>query len=199
MLSALLSMLMLFTPLARQEVLLKYETRAQESLKFGKGQNSGLQYYDVVVTRQPNSGVLIKLDFSRRNTTFSFDLHHRLSLDPDFVYPADVTTNIDVMSGGTITIGSFTVVDTIKAGDTFTEPIDKVSKSDVDRYITPIGKKTITLKLAPGNQSISIVGQSVVVTRGAKNVRNDTPGQRIAIISNFKYQEDQPGTILAID
>ena len=199
MLSALLSLLMLFTPLARQEVLLKYEIRAQEALKFGKGQNSGLQYYDVVVTRQPNSGVLIKLDFSRRNTTFSFDLHHRLPLDPDFVYPADVTTNIDVMSGGTITIGSFTVVDTIKAGYTFTEPIDKVSKSDVDRYITPIGKKTITLKLAPGNQSISIVGQSVVVTRGAKNVRNDTPGQRIAIISNFKYQEDQPGTILAID
>ena len=199
MLSALLSLLMLFTPLARQEVVLKYETRAQESLKFGKGQTSGLQYYDVVVTRQPNSGVLIKLDYSRRNTTFSFDLHHRLSLDPDFVYPADITTNIDVMSGGTITIGSFTVVDTINSGYRFTEPIDKVSKSDVDRYITPFGKKTITLKLGPGNQSISIVGQSVVVTRGAKNVRNDTPGQRIAIVSNFKYQEDQPGTILTID
>ena len=199
MLSALLSLLMLFTPMARQEVLLKFETRAQEALKLGKGQTSGLQYYDVIITRQPNSGVLVKLDYSRRNTTFSFDLHHRVSLDPDFVYPAEITTNVEVLSGGTTSIGIFTIVDTIKSGDTFAEGIEKVSKADVDRHITPFGKKTITLKLGAGSQSLSIVGQSVVVTRGTRNVRNDTPGQRIAVVSNFKFQEDQPGTILTID
>jgi hypothetical protein len=199
MLSALLSMLMLFTPMARQEVLLKFETRAQEALKFGKGQTSGLQYYDVVITRQPNSGVLVKLDYSRRNTTLSFDLHHRVSLTPDFVYPAEITTNVEVLSGGTTSIGIFTIVDTINSGDAFAEGIDKVSRADVDRYVTPFGKKTITLKLGATSQSVSIVGQSVVVTRGTRNIRNDTPGQRIAVVSNFKYQEDQPGTILTVD
>ena len=45
------------------------------------------------------------------NTTFSFDLHHRVSLDPDFVYPADITTNVEVLSGGTTSIGTFTIVE----------------------------------------------------------------------------------------
>lgn len=199
MLSALMSLLMFLTPMGQQNPSLKFETRAAESMKFGKGTKSGLQYYDVIITRQPNSGVLVKLDFSRRNTTFSFDVHHRVSLDPDFAYPAEITTNIEVLSGGTNSIGTFTIVDTINPGYVFEETIEKVSKADVDRYVTPFGKKTITMKLAPGSQSLSIVGQSVILTRGTRNARNDTPGQRIAVVSNFKYLDDQPGTILQVD
>ena len=199
MLSGVIALLMFLSPFAQQQGSLRYEVRALDSLKFGKGATSGLQYYDVAITRQPNSGVLVKLDYSRRNTTFSFDLHHRVSVDPDFVYPADITTNVEVLSGGTTSIGSFTIVNTITSGDPFEESIDKVSKADVDRYVTPFGKKTITMKLAPGSQSLSIVGNSVIVTRGTRNVRNDTPGQRIAVVSNFKYLDDQPGTILTID
>jgi len=200
MFSLVMSMLMLFTPLAQQQnAQLLFDVRAAESRLFGKGKTSGLPYYDIVVTRQPSSGVLIKLDYTRKNTTFSFDLHHRLSLDPAFVYPAEITTNIEVLSGGTTSIGSFTIIDTIKSGDVFEETIDKVSKADVDRYVTPFGKKTITMKLGPGSQSISIVGQSVILTRGTTTTRINTPGQRIAIVSNFKYQEDHAGTILSID
>jgi hypothetical protein len=200
MFSLVMSMLMLFTPLAQQSNgQLLFDVRAAESRLFGKGKTSGLPYYDVVVTRQPSSGVLIKLDYTRSNTTFSFDLHHRLSLEPSFVYPAEITTNVEVLSGGTTTIGSFTVIDTIKSEDVFEEAIDKVSKADVDRYVTPFGKKTITMKLGAGSQSISIVGQSVFVTRGKKTTRIDTPGQRIAIVSNFKYQEEHAGTKLSID
>ena len=199
MLAMIVSLLLFLAPLQQQNVELLYEVRAADSRLFGKGQTSGLQYYDVIITRQPNSGVPIKLDFTRRNTTFSFDLHHRLSLGPDFVYPAEVITNVEVISGGTTSIGSFTVIDTIKEGDVFEEKIDKVSKAEVDRYVTPFGKKTITMKLGAGSQSISIVGQFVTVTRGARNTRIDTPGQRIAIVSNFKFLEDRPGTLLTID
>ena len=200
MLAMVVSLLLFLAPLAQQQnAELLYEVRAAESRLFGKGQTSGRQYYEVIITRQPNSGVPIKLDFTRRNTTFSFDLHHRLSLGPDFVYPAEVITNVEVISGGTTSIGSFTAIDTIKEGDVFEEKIDKVSKAEVDRYVTPFGKKTITMKLGSGSQSISIVGQSVIVTRGTRNIRIDTPGQRIAIVSNFKFLEDRPGTLLTID
>jgi hypothetical protein len=122
-----------------------------------------------------------------------------LSLDSSFEYPAEIITNVEVISGGTTSIGSFTLIDTVKAGDTFTETIDKVSKAEVDRYVTPFGKKTITMKLGSGSQAISIVGQSVIVTRGTKTTRIDTPGQRIAIVSNFKFEEERPGTLLTID
>jgi hypothetical protein len=200
MLGTLLSILMFLTPVAQQQnTQLLYDVRAADALMLGKGKTSNLAYYDVVITRQPNSGVLIKLDYTRRNTTFSFDLHHRLSLDPNFVYPAEIITNVEVLSGGTTSIGTFTIVNTINSGDVFEEAIDKVSKADIDRYVTPFGKKTVTLKLGGSSQSISIVGQSVIVTRGTKTTRIDTPGQRIAVVSNFKFLEDRPGTILTID
>jgi len=200
MLSTMLSLLLFFSPVApQQNAQLLYDVRVPDSLLLGKGKTSNLPYYDVIITRQPNSGVLIKLDYTRRNTTFSFDLHHRLSLDPGFTYPADIITNVEVLSGGTTSIGTFTIVNTIKSGDVFEEAIEKVSKAEVDRYVTPFGKKTITMKLSGGSQSVSIVGQSVIVTRGAKNTRIDTPGQRIAVVSNFKFMEDRPGTVITID
>jgi hypothetical protein len=200
MLSIVVSFLTLLTTLAQQpNTELRYEVRAEASRLFGKGHTSGRAYYDVIVTRQPNSGIPIKLDYTRSNTTFSFDLHHRVSLGPDFVYPATITTTVEVLSGGTVSMGAFTLIDTVKEGDVFEETIDKVSTSEVDRYVTPLGKKTVTMKLAGASQSLSIVGQSVIVTRGTRTTRIDTPGQRIAIVSNFKFLEDKPGTQLTID
>jgi hypothetical protein len=196
MFALILSVLMVLTPLGLQNAKLKFDNRAAEKLLMGKGQTSGASYYDVVITRQPTDGILIKLDYTRLPTKFSFDLHHRVSLDPGFVYPADIITNIEILSGGTTSIGTYTISSSIKAGDVFEEPIDKVSKADVDRYVTPFGKRRITLNLTPGSQSISIVGQSVIVTRGARNTRIETPGQRIAVVSNFLYEENRPGTPL---
>jgi hypothetical protein len=59
-----------------------------------------------------------------------------------------------------------------------------------------MGKRTISLNLVPGSQSISLVGQSVVIMRGTKTTTINTPGQRIAVVSNFKSEENRPGTAL---
>ena len=48
----------------------------------------------------------------------------------------------------------------------------------------------------PGPQSISIVGQMLVISRGTTTTRIDTPGTRIAVVSNFKFQETPAGTVL---
>lgn len=199
MLTMVLSFLMALTPLGQQNAELKWDNRAAEKLLMGKGQTSGAPYYDVIITRQPTAGILIKLDYTRRPTKFSFDLHHRLSLDPGFVYPADIITNIEVLSGGTTSIGTYTIATTIKAGEVFQETVNKVSQADIDRYVTPFGTRRITLNLISGSQSISIVGQSVIVTRGTRNTRVETPGQRIAVVSNFKYEENRAGTPLDQD
>lgn len=199
MLAMVLAFLMAATPLGQLNSKLKWDNRAAEKLLMGKGHTSGAPYFDVVITRQPAEGILIKLDYTRSPTKFSFDLHHRVSLDPGFVYPADIITNIEVLSGGTTSIGSYTISGTIKAGDAFEESIDKVSKADVDRYVTPFGTRRVSLNLIPGSQSISIVGQSVIVTRGVKTTRIETPGQRIAVVSNFTYEENRAGTPLGQD
>ena len=195
MLGTLLAFLMALSPLAQQAEL-KFDNRAAEKLLLGKGQTTGRSYYDVVITRQPTSGILLKLDYTRRPTKFSFDLHHRLSLDPNFTYPAEIITNIEVLSGGTTSLGTYTITTTIKSGDVFQESVNKVSTADVDKYVTPFGVRRVEMNLIPGSQSISIVGQSVAITRGTRTTRIETPGQRIAVVSNFKYEENRSGTQL---
>lgn len=200
MVSALLSVLLALSPMARQQTGgLNFEIRAAQNLLFGKSEKTGADYYDVVVTRQPTSGILVKLDFNRKDTKFSFDLHHRLSLDPGFALPAEVTTIVEVLSGGTTSMGVFTISSTINPGDQFDDSVAKVSKADVDKYVTPMGRKTITLNTIPGSQSLSIVGQAVIVSRGARNERRESPGARIAAVSNFKFEDATPGTLLKVD
>src|SRR5688572_11549445 len=198
MLSAILSFLLSLSPLA-QTGPLAFEVRAPQNLLLGKGETTGATYYDVIVTRQPPSGVLVKLDYNRRDTKFSFDLHHRVSLDPSFALPAEVTTIVEVLSGGTTSMGTFTISSTINPGDVFDEPIAKVSQAEFDRYVTPIGRKTITLNTIPGSQSLSIVGQAVIITRGTRTERRESPNARIAMVSNFKFEENVAGTILKIE
>jgi len=196
MLLFLMSMLLAWTPFAQEAKDIGLDVRAKQNLLMGRGMTTGRPYYDVVITRQPTSGVLIKLPYTKKGGKFSFDLHHRIAMTNDFGVPAEVTTEIEVLSGGTTSIGAYTIVDEIKPGDKFEEPIEKTSNAEIDKYVTPLSRKTITLDIKPGPQSLSIVGQMLIITRGTTTTRIDTPGTRIAVVSNFKYQEFQAGSSL---
>ena len=186
----------MFTPFAQELKELQFDIRARENLLMGKGATSKADYYDVVITRQPNAGVLIKLPYTRKGGKFTFDLHHRIAITDDFGLPAEVTTVVEVLTGGTTSIGVYTIADTINAGDKFQEEIIKASDAEIDRFVTPMSKKTVTLDIRPGPQSISVVGQMLIITRGKTTTRIDTPGTRIAAVSNFKFQETPQGTPL---
>jgi hypothetical protein len=166
----------------------QFEIRAKQNLLLGKGEKTELPYYDVVITRQPDSGVLIKLPYTRKGGKFTFDLHHRVALTDNFGLPAELTTVVEVMTGGTNSLGIFTIVDSITAQDKFEEGVVKTSSAEIDRYVTPISRKTITIDTEPGPQSVSIVGRTLTITRGTTTTRVDTPGTRIAAVSNFKFE-----------
>jgi hypothetical protein len=198
MFSFLISMLLSLTPFAQNGTPLQFDVRARQNLLMGKGATSGQQYYDVIVTRQPNAGVLIKLPYTRKGGKFSFDLHHRIAMTEDFGFPAEVTTVVEVLTGGTTTIGVYTIATHINAGDKFDEAIIKTSNAEIDKYVTPMDRKAVTIDIRPGPQSISIVGQMLVITRGSTTTRIDTPGTRIAAVSNMKFFEVPEGTPLKL-
>jgi hypothetical protein len=196
MILMLISMILAWTPLAQELTSIDFDIRAKQSLLMGKGATSGRPYYDVVITRDPTAGVLIKLPYTKKGGKFTFDLHHRIAMTDDFGLPAEVTTVVEILSGGTTSIGVYTISDHVNPGDKFEEPINKASSAEIDRYVTPLSKKTITLDIRPGPQSISIVGQMLVISRGKTTTRVDTPGTRIATASNFKFYETPQGTLL---
>ncbi len=174
MISAVICLLLALTPFAQEAKDLQFDVRARQSLLMGKGESSGSSYYDVVITRQPNAGVLIKLPYTKKGGKFSFDLHHRIAMTEDFGLPAEVTTVIEVLSGGTISLGVFTIADKINSGDRFDEGIIKASAAEIDKFVTPMARKTITMDIRPGPQSVSIVGQTLIITRGTSTTRIDT-------------------------
>jgi hypothetical protein len=187
--SLLLPMILaLILPVQDTNSAAQFEIRAKENLLLGKGEKTAGPYYDVIITRQPDSGVLIKLPYTRKGGKFTFDLHHRIALNDDFGLPAELTTVVEVMTGGTNSLGVFTIVDSVNAQDKFDEGVIKTSSAEIDRYITPISRKTITIETRPGPQSISIVGRTLTITRGTTTTRIDTPGIRIAAVSNFKFE-----------
>src|SRR5215831_14767165 len=196
MIALLLSLIMPWTFFAQAGQSIPFDIRARQALLMGKGGNTRASYYDVVITRQPTQGILIKLPYTKKGGKFSFDLHHRIAMTEDFGLPAEVTTVIEVLSGGTTSLGVYTIADKINAGDKFEETIIKASSAEIDRFITPMFRKTITMDIRPGPQSISIVGQMLIITRGATTTRVDTPGTRIAAVSNFKFVETPLGAPL---
>src|SRR5438552_18778822 len=128
----LISTLLAWTAFAQEGKAIQYDVRARQNLLMGKGASSGSPYYDVIITRQPTSGVLIKLPYTKKGGKFSFDLHHRIAMTGDFGLPADVTTVVEILSGGTTSSGVFTIADKINPGDKFDEPIIKASAAEID-------------------------------------------------------------------
>src|SRR5215475_4401781 len=120
MCALLLSLMMALMPLAQQSAI-PFEIRAKDSLLLGRGDTTKAEYYDVVITQQPTSGVLIKLPPTRKGGKFSFDLHHRIALTNEFGLPAEGTTMVEGVTGGTNSLGVFTISDTIRPGEKFDE------------------------------------------------------------------------------
>src|SRR5215831_4411338 len=144
MLLFLMSMFLAWTPFAQEAKDIGLDVRARQNLLMGRGMTTSRPYYDVVITRQSTAGVMIKLPYTRKGGKFSFDLHHRIAMTDDFGSPAEVTTVVEILSGGTTSIGTYTISDKINAGDKFQEPIIKASSAEIDKYVTPLTTKTIT-------------------------------------------------------
>jgi hypothetical protein len=166
-----------------------YDVRARENLFFGTGASTGLEYYDVAITSQPSDGVLIKLPYTQQGGKLTFDLHHRVGLSQDFGLPAEIMTVVEVLTGSTNRLGTYTMLDMIGDGAEFDEMIERASDAEIDRYVTPMSRKTITIETQPGPQSISIVGRDLNITRQGMTTRVNTPGTRIAMVSNIKFEE----------
>ena len=166
-----------------------YAIRADENLFFGTGEASGTDYYDVSISSQPSDGVLIKLPYTQKGGKLTFDFHHRVGLSADFGLPAEIMTVVEVVTGGTNRLGTYTILDMIGEDAQFEEGLLRASDAEIDRYVTPLSRKTIIITTQPGPQSISIVGRDLSITRQGITTRVDTPGTRIAMVSNIMFEE----------
>src|SRR5882672_9859710 len=145
MIAMLLSLVMAMVPFTQtQGNVLPFEIRADKNLILGKGEKSGETYYDAVITKEASKGVLVKLPYTQKGGRFTFDLHHRVSLTPNFA-EAEITTIIEVVTGSGTSLGVYNLIEKIGPNSQFDETIAKVSTAEVDRYVTPLSRKSISI------------------------------------------------------
>jgi hypothetical protein len=178
---------------------LDFEIRARQALFFGTGADSNSLYFDVPITDQPGEGVLIKLPYTQRGGKLTFDVHHRVAMSDDFGLPAELMTVIEVVTGGTNHLGTYTLLDDIGPDVRPAEEIRRASDSEIDRYVSPLMSKTIEINTLPGPQSVSIVGRNLNISRSGRTTLVETPGTRIAMVSNIKFESIRVGTPLTFD
>ena len=151
------------------------------------------------ITQQANQGVLLKLGYTQRGGELSFDMHHRAGLSDEFGLPAEIMTVIEIITGASNRLGSYTLLSQVGQDARSDEAIDRASTAEVDRYVVPLGRKHITIKTDPGPQSISVVGRELTISRDGFVTYIDTPGTRIAMISNIQFEETRQGETLTLD
>jgi hypothetical protein len=178
---------------------LEFDMRARENLFFGTGVESGKQYYDIPITEHPTEGVLIKLPYTQKGGTLTFDVHHRVGRSQNFGLPAELMMVFEVVTGGANILGRFTMLHDIALDTMPVEPIDRASEEEIDRYVSPLMIRTVTIKTDPGPQSISLVGKNLNITREGRALVVDTPGTRIAMVSNIQFEETREGTTLEFE
>jgi hypothetical protein len=174
-----------------------FEVRARPNLFFGTGVSSNERYYDVPITDQPSEGVLIKLPYTQKGGKLTFDVHHRVAMSEDFGLPAEIMTVIEVLTGGTNHLGTYTLLDDVGPDARPAEEINRASDAEIDRLVTPLVTKTIEINTDPGPQSISIVGRDLNISRSGRTTLIDTPGTRIAMVSNITFETIREGTPLS--
>ena len=76
----------------------------------------------------------------------------------------------------------------------------KVNTAEVDRYVTPLSRKTISIDTDARTSDSQHRGKDFDCDcADATSTRIDTPGVRIATVSKLKFAEATTGTRLSVD
>jgi len=162
----------------------------------GVGINTKLAYCDVLSSRDPAEGILIKLPQHRGPVTLTFDLHNR------HTYSEEQVKANRAFSHYTATIGILTMDNTLISRAVVDNEFRKVTDL-VDRVsggagpggvkaVAPTGSESVSITIPEEEQQVSILGEKLTVERLDGTATYSSVGRPIAIISNVMI-EYRPG------
>jgi hypothetical protein len=158
----------------------------------GEGVRTKRSFCDVLTGRDPAEGIVITLPPRTGLLTLTFDLHNRHTFSEDLI-----------RSGGayrhyTATIGALTADNTLLTRAvvqnefrTAADLVDRVSGGAGPggvKAVAPTGTESISITIDAREQTISILGEKLVVIRTGGTDNFSAPGRPIAVISNVMVQ-----------
>jgi hypothetical protein len=163
----------------------------------GQGVRTGRTFCDVPIGRDAASGVVIPFPPHKGPVTVTFDLHNRHTYSEELVRAnraySKYTATVGVMYSDTTLQTRAVVQNEFRTAADLVDRISGGGGSSGLKAVAPTGSETIVVEIPEEEQSISIVGEKLLVLRvdGANAANTDTftaPGRPIALISNVMLE-----------
>jgi hypothetical protein len=162
----------------------------------GEGVTTKRSFCDVLTGRDPAEGIVIDLPPHTGPLTLTFDLHNRHTFSEDLIRTGRAYRHY------TATIGALTADNTLLSRAVVQNEF-RTAKDLVDRVsggagpggvkaVAPTGSEFITITIGADEETVSLLGEKLVVVREDGTDTFSAPGRPIAVISNVMV-EYRPG------
>lgn len=158
----------------------------------GEGVRTKRSFCDVLTGRDVAAGIIIALPPHTGPLTLTFDLHNRHTYSEELIKAGRAYRRY------TATIGALTADNTLLARAvvqnefrSVADLVDRVSGGagpEGVKAVAPTGLETIRVTIPAGEESVSLLGEQLVVIRPDGTDTFSAPGRPIAIVSNVTLE-----------
>lgn len=158
----------------------------------GVGLQTRRRFCDVLSTRKPEEGVIIKVPPHRGTAVLSFDLHNRHTYSEEQVrtrraYTSYTATVMVAALDGTLLARAVVQNEFRTAADLLDRIPADVSGSAV-KAVAPIGLESVVVELPAEVEAVSLLGEKVFVVRLDDRGTYSASGRPIAVVSNVMVE-----------
>jgi hypothetical protein len=158
----------------------------------GTGLTTQRSYCDVLTGRTPADGIVIKLPPHTGNVVLSFDLHNRHTYSEELVKTnrgyRQYTASIGVLTADNTLISRAAVQNEFRAERDLVERIGGGAGPGGVKAVAPTGTEPIRITIPAAEQSVSILGEKLLVIRVDGTDNFSAPGRPIAVVSNVMLE-----------
>ena len=158
----------------------------------GEGVTTKRSFCDVLTGRDPAAGIIIKLPPHTGDVILTFDLHNRHTYSEELIKAKRAyrhyTTTIGVLTADNTLLTRAVVQNEFRNS---TDLVDRVSGGAGPggvKAVAPTGSESISVTIPAAEQTVSILGERLLVVGPEGNDNFLAPGRPIAIISNVQVQ-----------
>jgi hypothetical protein len=158
----------------------------------GEGVTTKRSFCDVLIGRDPAAGIIIKLPPHTGDVILTFDLHNRHTYSEELIKAKRAyrhyTTTIGVLTADNTLLTRAVVQNEFRNSADLVDRVSGGAGPGGVKAVAPTGSESMSVTIPAAEQTVSILGEKLLVV-GPEIADNFlAPGRPIAIISNVQVQ-----------
>lgn len=168
----------------------------------GAGVTSKRQYCDVLISRNPGEGIIVRIPPHRGPATLSFDLHNRHTYSEEQVKAGKAfaiytaTMGVLTMDGTLLTRG--VVRSEFRTARDLVDRIGGGAGPGGVKAVAPTGTEPILVEIPENVTEVSLLGERLTVQRYEGTETFSTAGRPIAVVSRVTIEYTPPASKPAV-